>query len=97
MPPSNTALIAGPSAGVGAVDADLLARRDQDSIMVARDKVRLQSLVKRLRKATGWRLEALRADLTGKENPPGTSERCAGIAAGGTLPDNEPDHLEVMV
>jgi short-subunit dehydrogenase len=102
-------LIAGASAGVGAVDADLLARRDHDLIMVERDEARLRSLVERIRETTGWRVEALRADLTRKENLAGIKQTPrgdpsigllvinAGIAAGRTLPDNEPDNLEVMV
>jgi hypothetical protein len=71
---SNTVLIAGASAGVGTVDADLLARRDHDLVMVARDEARLQSLMERIRKTPGWRVEALRADLTRKENLPGIKQ-----------------------
>jgi len=38
MSNSNTALITGPSAGLGVVYADRLARRSHDLILVARDK-----------------------------------------------------------
>jgi uncharacterized protein len=55
MSNSNTALITGPSAGIGVVYADRLARRSHDLILAARDETRLNALAEACgRKPTGW-------------------------------------------
>ena len=59
-----TALITGASAGIGAVYADRLARRDYDLILVARNHHRLNTLAKTLAEQTGRRIEVVVADLT---------------------------------
>ncbi len=66
MTNSNTALITGASAGIGATYADRLARRGHDLILVARDEARLTALAERLRAETGRAVEVLVADLTAK-------------------------------
>ena len=46
MSASKTPLTTGASAGIGAVYAERLARRDHDLILIARDEARLQSVVR---------------------------------------------------
>src|SRR5215218_6299243 len=58
-----TALITGASAGIGAVYADRLARREYDLVLVARDKAKLNALASRLRDETGVTIEVLPADI----------------------------------
>jgi len=48
-----TALITGASAGIGAVYADRLAKRDYDLVLVARNEARLKALSGRLTSETG--------------------------------------------
>lgn len=109
MSEHNTALITGASTGIGAVYAERLARRGHDLILVARDVVRLQSLAERILAATGRKAEVLRADLTLKDDLLAVERRLAsdqtigmlvnnaGVAAMGTLIDNDADRLEAMV
>lgn len=109
MPEHNTALITGASTGIGAVYAERLARRGHDLILVARDEARLRSLADHIRASTGRKAEALRADLTRKEDllvveqrlasdqAIGTLVNNAGVAAMGSLIDNDADRLEAMV
>jgi nucleoside-diphosphate-sugar epimerase len=58
-----TPLIAGASAGIGAIYADRLARRGYDLLLVARNRSRLAALAQRLRDETGRSVEAIAADL----------------------------------
>src|SRR5213080_4538360 len=59
-----TALITGASSGIGAAYADRLAKRGHDLILVARNKVRLASLARRIANDTGRKIETVEADLT---------------------------------
>jgi short-subunit dehydrogenase len=59
-----TALVTGASSGIGAIYADRLAKRGYDLILVARNKVRLATLSRRLRNETGRSVETVEADLT---------------------------------
>ena len=61
-----TALITGASAGIGAVYADRLAKRDYDLILVARNRARLAAVAHRLRAETGRAVETIVADLNDK-------------------------------
>ena len=62
-PNPGTALVTGASGGIGAVYADRLARRGHDLILVARDRVRLERLARRIAGDTGRRVDVLPADL----------------------------------
>lgn len=57
-------LITGASSGIGAVYAERFARRGHDLVLVARDKVRLDSLAARLREEAQVSIDVLPADLT---------------------------------
>ncbi|MGJ7582207.1 SDR family NAD(P)-dependent oxidoreductase [Variovorax sp. RHLX14] len=59
-----TVLITGASSGIGAVYAERFARRGHPLVLVARDKVRLDSLAARLRESAGVDVDVLQADLT---------------------------------
>lgn len=61
-----TALITGASAGIGAVYADRLAKRNYDLVLVARNEARLKALSGRLTSETGRSVTPLRADLGDK-------------------------------
>jgi len=61
-----TALITGASAGIGAVYADRLAKRNYDLVLVARNEARLKALSGRLTSETGRSVTPLRADLSDK-------------------------------
>ena len=109
MSVSGTALITGASAGIGAAYADRMARRGYDLILVARDEQQLQAVAERIRAGTGRRVDVLRADLTRREDLLAVEGRLAadatisvlvnnaGVAAAGTLLDNEADRLQMMV
>jgi short-subunit dehydrogenase len=58
-------LITGASTGIGAVYADRFAKRGHDLVLVARDRVRMETLAERLRRETGVAVDILQADLTG--------------------------------
>jgi short-subunit dehydrogenase len=109
MTNSNTALITGASAGIGATYADRLARRGHDLILVARDEARLTALAERLRAETGRAVEVLVADLTAKADLLAVEQRLrtdasigllvnnAGMATPGQLIGADVDQLEMMV
>src|SRR3984893_19512484 len=61
-----TALIPGPSTGIGAIYADRLAKRGYDLILVARNRSRLAALARRLENETGRSVQTIAADLNNK-------------------------------
>ncbi|NUS71255.1 MAG: SDR family oxidoreductase [Ensifer adhaerens] len=63
-----TALITGASSGIGAIYADRLAHRGYDLILVARNRVRLDDLARRLADETGRAIEVAAADLGKKDD-----------------------------
>jgi uncharacterized protein len=58
-----TALVTGPTSGIGRAYAEALARRGYDLVLVARDVARLGSVAETLGSAHGVRCEILAADL----------------------------------
>ena len=58
-----TALVTGPTAGIGRGFADEFARRGLDLVLVARDEERLAAVAEELTTAYGIRCEVLAADL----------------------------------
>lgn len=109
MSNTETALITGASAGIGAIYADGLARRGHDLILVARDETPLNALAERLRAEAGRSVEVLTADLSARSDLLRIEHRLhedrsvamlvnnAGIAVSGPMHGSEVDRLEAMV
>lgn len=85
---SQTALITGASAGIGAVYADRLARRGHDLVLVARNEARLSAVAERIRGETGVTVDLLPADLTRPDGLAAVESRLRDDARIGILVNN---------
>jgi uncharacterized protein len=72
-----TALITGPTAGIGLAFAELLAAEREDLVLVSRDQARLVDVAERLAAAHGVRAEVLPADLATAAGRSAAAERLA--------------------
>jgi short-subunit dehydrogenase len=64
---AGTALVTGPTAGIGRAFAEALGSRGHDLVLVARDEPRLEELAAHLRDKHAVEVEVLVADLTDRE------------------------------
>jgi short-subunit dehydrogenase len=109
MPNKPSVLITGASTGIGAVYADCFAKRGHDLVLVARDRIRMETLAARLRRETGVAVDILRADLTDpgdltqvearlrNDHRIGVLVNNAGTAPAGGFVDQSPDDVARIV
>jgi uncharacterized protein len=105
----SSVLITGASSGIGATYAERFARRGHDLVLVARDKVRLDTLAARLRQETGVAVDVLPSDLIEPsdlaavearlhdDSQIGTLINNAGVAQSGGFIDQAPDSIERLI
>jgi short-subunit dehydrogenase len=79
VPARPVALVTGPTAGLGRIFADRLARRGYDVVLVARDRARLQAVADDLSTAYGVSCEVLVADLVDRGQLGLVEERVASL------------------
>ncbi len=80
MPSPGTALVTGPTAGIGREFAEQLAARGHDLVLVARDHGRLDQVAEQVRRTYGVEVEVLPADLADRDQLGRVEERLADPA-----------------
>ena len=107
-----TALITGPTSGIGRAFADALAAEGHDLVLVSRDEERLHQVAAELSSTHGIATEVFRADLSSLDDTRAVEERIrrgpidvlinnAGFSLRRTFPDNdveeEQETMDVLV
>jgi hypothetical protein len=105
----STVLITGASTGIGAVYAERFASRGHNLVLVARDRIKLESLAERLRHERGISVDVLPADLTQAEDLTAVEARLrddarigilinnAGVGQSGNFIGQQPDAIERLI